>query len=1169
MNTDLRRFFMNWKYLFLIFFFTSGIYAQESPLLESKRKYKAAIALASQGQYKQAKEYFLEVLEIEKRLYKNKPCPQIITTYKSIASVSQSLGQLEEAKFYMQQALKALLQYYQGKDHPRVALAYQDLAVLLRDTDKLEEASRLCQQALLMRKRLFREKDHEDIAVSLTIMGQILKRQQNFQESHSFFLQALEMGQRLHPGQSHPDIVTALNNMGAILASMGKYEESYCYYLQALDMQKRLSPKEGDKDIAIILSNLGSVLQDLGRLEESYKHYQEAFVVFQKIAPGKDSESLLIHLSNMALVLNMLGKLEESLEHLSQAIDMLQRLYPKQDSQKTIILLNNKGEALFHLGREEEAYTCFSKALAIHKKICPQELRHLATLLTNMGKVLHSQKKFEDAYGYFTKSLETKKKLLPSNHPSLATTLNSAGIACLSLGRFKEAEEYLTQAMEIKKQSHPSWKNITLDATLHNLACLNFLQANYSSSWQYNLSNWEILQDFYKQNLALWSTAQKVSNAYQSFFPTISLFLNLAAQDNQKYKEAYQYCLWYKGLVNRILSEEKKMVKQFQTEQSLQKVWQEYCAVKSQIAFCMNQPASSEKRLLELREKSKVLEMELSKQSKHFHKFIEMEKISIEQIQKELTEEKILLDFANYWDVKKQEACLGVFALTNSNISFHRLGSWKEFQEEIQNILAKIKHAGQNFMQEEVELKKYLQKFTQKILPSELQSLVCQKKTILVCPDDLLYPVPFEILMQEDKYFVEHYDIVYLSSGRDLLKQYNEYGEGFLGIGNPVFQENLELPALSSQELLTVKNYASSAQIYQGEEATESNFKKEIENKSWFWLHITTHGFYKSIQSKNKERQGQDAFQNALLFSMTKESRRKALDSNPLSLSGITFSEAGKSDMIEDGYATAEEIALLPLDKTYCAIFSCCETGLGTTQTGEGVLGFQWALGYAGVHHAILALWEIPDMQTHSLIEQFYEKSQKYPVWQALSHAKRILIQEFRQKFQHSHPSLWAGMICNGKPTSDLPRPLATLSIPEKIQKVPQLIIRQYNNFSQFCDIRIEDIARNKSLQLDHPMDVPSEITLSMTAKEPLYIYVGKREAAGNISWISSFTMVSGQNKNFSQKVHPDEIQSLFLIASFVEIDKSMFSQEILRLLNRGYYFSKRQNQYAVLVFIF
>jgi CHAT domain-containing protein len=52
---------------------------------------------------------------------------------------------------------------------------------------------------------------------------------------------------------------------------------------------------------------------------------------------------------------------------------------------------------------------------------------------------------------------------------------------------------------------------------------------------------------------------------------------------------------------------------------------------------------------------------------------------------------------------------------------------------------------------------------------------------------------------------------------------------------------------------------------------------------------------------------------------------------------------------------------------------SACETGLGQTAGGEGLLGLQRAFQVAGARTVVASLWKVDDRATRDLMERFYD----------------------------------------------------------------------------------------------------------------------------------------------------------------------------------------------------
>jgi CHAT domain-containing protein len=132
------------------------------------------------------------------------------------------------------------------------------------------------------------------------------------------------------------------------------------------------------------------------------------------------------------------------------------------------------------------------------------------------------------------------------------------------------------------------------------------------------------------------------------------------------------------------------------------------------------------------------------------------------------------------------------------------------------------------------------------------------------------------------------------------------------------------------------------------------------------YAHLATHGFFapqdiKSALSSKKP----DAFFG----------KEGVTGWHPLLLSGIVLSGANKEpkEGEEDGILTALEVSEMELPKLELVVLSACETGLGKSAGGEGLLGLQRAFAVAGARTVIASLWSVDDKTTRDLMSEFYK----------------------------------------------------------------------------------------------------------------------------------------------------------------------------------------------------
>jgi CHAT domain-containing protein len=177
------------------------------------------------------------------------------------------------------------------------------------------------------------------------------------------------------------------------------------------------------------------------------------------------------------------------------------------------------------------------------------------------------------------------------------------------------------------------------------------------------------------------------------------------------------------------------------------------------------------------------------------------------------------------------------------------------------------------------------------------------------------------------------------------------------------------------------------------EEATESAFRREAPKHAW--LHLATHGFFAPPEIRSALTSYERAPERTTL-----ESMQYVAGADPALLSGIALTGASHQAKPgeDDGILTALEISEMDLSGVKLAVLSACETGLGQTAGGEGVLGLQRAFQVAGTKSVLTSLWRVDDEQTRQLMERFYanlwDKKKPMSKAQALREAQLWMLKE-------------------------------------------------------------------------------------------------------------------------------------------------------------------------------
>lgn len=249
---------------------------------------------------------------------------------------------------------------------------------------------------------------------------------------------------------------------------------------------------------------------------------------------------------------------------------------------------------------------------------------------------------------------------------------------------------------------------------------------------------------------------------------------------------------------------------------------------------------------------------------------------------------------------------------------------------------------------------------------------------LIVIADKYLNQIPFEILEDGSGMLLEKLNLSYAGSvqlydaQKQMSKRQRSSGK-WMGFA-PIYKEN-SLPN-NQNEVKEINKLTGGMEIL-GETATKSKFLEESPNA--FIIHLATHS---------------ETDQN-----------------NPM-LSKMYFSEQDE----DAGELTASEVYNLDLNADL-VVLSACNTGLGKTESGDGVMSMARAFTYAGVSSAVMSLWQVSDRQTSELMVKFYENlNQGQKKNEALRNAKRDYLKTVQEP-ELQHPYYWAGFVVSGDVT--------------------------------------------------------------------------------------------------------------------------------------------------------
>ena len=296
--------------------------------------------------------------------------------------------------------------------------------------------------------------------------------------------------------ESELQLALSLQALGIIQRQSGKPTEALAQLEKSCSIIRRLSPQS----LADPLEAKALTLQDLGELEKSETALREIITLRRnsdgKTGLAKSLDHLALNLlqqgrypevgqlldealiqtpaadtafrakllSHRARLHHTLGSYAKSVESLEKALTL-----DFEDPELLLTIRSQLGLSQLRLGRLEEGFAA-TQAAATEARIIYQNRPFLAVpYMMNVGAIALSQGDAETADIVFSEAVGTIQSSLGLDHPSLIGPLNNLGVAKQALGDYFAASSYLQRAADLQKKHLPP-VHLRVAETERNLA---------------------------------------------------------------------------------------------------------------------------------------------------------------------------------------------------------------------------------------------------------------------------------------------------------------------------------------------------------------------------------------------------------------------------------------------------------------------------------------------------------------------------------------------------------------------------------------------------------------------------------------------------------------------------------------------------------------------------
>jgi len=307
---------------------------------------------------------------------------------------------------------------------------------------------------------------------------------------------------------------------------------------------------------------------------------------------------------------------------------------------------------------------------------------------------------------------------------------------------------------------------------------------------------------------------------------------------------------------------------------------------------------------------------------------------------------------------------------------------------------------------------------------------------LIIVPDGLLHYLPFETLVQNNRYLIEDHEIGYTPSASVLVQLQDSRGHvetgdkmELLAVGDPIFGTEIKPSVTRNASRFRKVSVTRNASPMRKVDTTKARRRpvdvlRDARISRGFQLPPLPRTrdeveYISTLFQPGRTRLylGRDSTEGAVKRESLRRYRRlhfathSLVDESSPSRSAVVLTL--DNDPEEDGFLEVNEIADLDLDCDL-VVLSACQTGRGQLLSGEGIVGLSRAFLSAGARSVVVSLWSVSDISTGHLMKSFYQQ-----LAGNLSNAAALRLAKLEMLHgttETRHPYYWAPFIAIGKP---------------------------------------------------------------------------------------------------------------------------------------------------------
>ena len=819
------------------------------------------------------------------------------------------------------------------------------------------------------------------------------------------------------------DVMTAEinSNLAKLYRITGKYKLSEEFYLKSIEIFDNLKITNND-ELAGTYNGLAILYRSMAKFKKAELFYLKALEIYESMYIG-DNKDLAIIFNNLGVFYYQIGDYSSAKIYLEKSFEINNRLY-KEDNNNFAASIHNMAHFYEKIEDYEKAKYFFVRAIDMRRRLFRGDHPDLSKSLIGLADFYKNRLQLDSSLAYYEEVIEMRRRLFKSDHPDVANALNSLATVYNKMYQHEKSLPIYLEALDIRRKLLSNYDPM-LAQNINNVAFNYLLLDSIEKSYPLFIELVDNLNNIKNNYFPALTIKQKEGffNTFKTYYDNIYIF---AIENHSKFpyilEKLFEIEVQNKGmLLHAQASLKQKILKS--KDSSLINNYNDWLNTKELIAKNIllneNQLKSKNIKMDSLRNASQVLEKQLNLESSEFYDEISLNNLKLEDFKSKINNNEAIITIKrlNYNEIHKfKHEEQYVFLIIKKNESFpilinknNTFDLENKFLMEYKGELVDNGNNKQSYKNYWIFLEPYLKGI----------------KKIYLSPDGVYNKININVLQnpKTKKYIEDDFEIVQMTSLKDIFKTKIEQNNEFILFGDPKFDnanslaanyktkidiDSIDRSAINLTELPSSKIEVSeitkilrqrnlSYKTFIGLDATEENLKNVLNPKV---LHLSTHGYFlrdigkDSAQQNLKIKNDFNPLLRSMLFLTSTNIVNKAKDSTN----------------IEDGILNGLEAQNLFLNNTELVVLAACETGLGEIKNGEGVYGLQRAFIQAGAQSLIMSLWKVNDKSTKDLMVYFYKE---WLSGKSKSLSFKIAKQKIKKKYKY--PYYWGAFIMIGE----------------------------------------------------------------------------------------------------------------------------------------------------------